>query len=107
MYTRPMFKQIIGGIAEAVASTTASYINKLPINSTTLSYKGLAVGNNFNVTIQATSGTITLYPDSTTLGATSVYKLHEKESIDLRARDFVGLMGGSTTAKFQAIFWID
>jgi hypothetical protein len=105
MYTRPMFKKIIGAVTEAVASTTAGVINTILVNSTTLSYSARAIGNNFNVTIQATSGTISLYPDSTTV--TQVYKLHEKESIDLRAVNFVGLLGGSTTAKAQAVFWED
>jgi hypothetical protein len=105
MYTRPIFKKIIGGVAEVVASTTATLINKTFINSTTLSHAGSAIGNNFNATIQATSGSITLYPDSTTV--TSVYKLHEKETIELRAVNFVGVQGDSTTAKVQAIFWED
>jgi len=105
MYTRPMFKRIIGAVAEAAPSTTANVINKALVNSTTLSYAARAIGNNFNVTIQATTGSIFLYPDSTLL--TQVYKLHEKESIDLRAVNFVGLLGGSTTAKAQAVFWED
>ncbi len=113
MYTRPMFKRIIAIVPETLGSTAASTDYKIGLISSTClqTIPGSSLrawGENFEVTVEATSGNIYIRPDDavepTSLNA---YKLHEGNSIDIKVKSFLSIKGDSTTAKLQAIVWGD
>jgi hypothetical protein len=103
MYDRPMFKKIKQIFEERVASTTAEY-HKLIASSDTCLDASKILGANFNLTIEATTGNITL-GYSTSITSTQGYILTEGTSIDLKVPSAIYFCSASTTARFQAIAW--
>lgn len=113
MYIRSMFKKIRAIVPETLASTAASTDYKPGLISSTklCTLPGTttrAWGENFSITIQATTGAIYFLPD-VAVEPTSVnaFKLPEGYSIDLKIRSFLSVKGDSTTAQLQAIVWED
>ena len=113
MYTRVINKQIRHIVAEQIPSSGASTDwNTSLLNTTSLcsiaGWTTRALGQNFQVTIEATTGAIYVLPESTAEPTSSnAFKLSEDSVLDLRVKNFLGLKGDSTTAKFQAIVWSD
>jgi len=113
MYTRKVFKKMISIVPETIASTATSTDYKIgTISSTRLRTLSGATtrywGANFEVTIEATTGSIYFLPDEDIEPTSSnAFKLSEGKSIDLKIENFLAIKGDSTTAKFQAIVWTD
>lgn len=95
-YTREIPKEVKNIVTERVASTTAG----TPTILSSTSY-----GENFYVTIQCTTGNIYYSPLSTAPATTDAWKLEEGEKEILKIPSYLSLLGGSTTAAFQAIIW--
>lgn len=108
-----MFKKIISIVPETVASTGASTDYKVgTISSTRLrSVVGSTTriwGQNFQVTIEATTGAIYILPgENVEPTSVNAFKLSEGGVIDIKVETFLAIKGDSTTAQFQAIVWGD
>lgn len=111
MYTKRRFKKIRAIIPETVAcvgtsanfDTTSIHRNAIATPLSTV----LTFGANFSVTIEATTGNIYIYPESTAAepGASNSFTLLEGNNIDINVENFLSLKGDSTTAAFQGIVW--
>lgn len=97
-------------ITIASTGTTAAY-NSSVLCSTTLCLNvpgnsAKVYGDNFEVTVYCTTGTLYLRPGSTIEPVvTNSYVLYEGESINLKIDSFLAIKGDTTTAAFQAIVW--
>jgi hypothetical protein len=92
-YVRPTFKTIKTIYSETVASTTASVASAItPLND--------------SVTLQCTTGSIWFNPLVTATTANG-FKLVEGDVIDQIVNGTLSLISDTTTAKYQAIKWID
>lgn len=113
MYTRNIYKQVRHIISEQIPSSGAStdYDTSL-LNTTSLcsisGWTTRALGQNFQCTIEATTGAIYVLPEATVEPTSSnSFKIAEDGILDIRVKNHLGLKGDSTTAKFQAIVWSD
>ena len=95
-FVRPILRTMKAVRPLEVASTTAGVVKHL----TTATY-----GENFAVTIQATTGSIYISTLTTAPTTATGYELKERESIDLNVPANLAIIGNSTTAAFQAIIW--
>jgi hypothetical protein len=102
MYIRPMFRKQKGFIPSKVASTTAEYHSK--IASSDLSFDGNAFGANFDCTIEAISGSVTM-TYSTAVTSTEGFALSEGTICDVKVENEIYLCSNSTAARYQAIIW--
>lgn len=113
MYNREIFKQIKHIVSERLPSSGAStdWDNSI-LNTTTLcgitGWTTRSLGQNFQVTITATTGKIYAVPESTVEPtSTNAFTIDEGGILDIRIKNFLSLKGNSTTAKYQAIVWTD
>ena len=114
MYTRVMMRNMRSIVPERLAHSTAigtsTGWDMTILNSSSLcSITGFTTrpyGENFSITIEATTGNLYLCPESTVLPtSTNSFLLAEGSLLDLRIKDHLALVGDSTTAKYQAIVW--
>lgn len=107
-FTMPLDKFIKDTVPPTVCSTTAGVINYALLNSTTVGeFSGKPFGDIFNVTVRCTTGIIYIGPNDTTteLTSTNGYPIEEDETLTLRVKNYLQLVGNSTTAAFAAIIW--
>lgn len=113
MYTRSIFKQVRHIVEEQIPSSgTSTDWDSTILNATSLcsvtGWTTRSLGQNFQVTIEATTGAIYVCPESTVEPTSSnSFKVSEDGILDIRVKNFLGLKGDSTTAKFQALVWSD
>ena len=62
-------------------------------------------GQNWDMTIQATTGAIYLATNTTAPTSTNTFKLAEGDALDIKVEDYISMVGDSTTAAVQAIIW--
>lgn len=93
MLNRDIFKKPKYVIPPTIASTAYTHF-------TSTSY-----GQNFMITLMATTGAMWFNTLSTTPNSTTAFKLHEGDAIDLLVVNTLSVYGDSTTASYQAIVW--
>ena len=95
-HIRSSFRRIIAIIPEAIPSTTAGVVDTI---ASTDGY-----GENFDITLHCSTGDV--YINATTV-ATSAngFKLNEDQSVDIKIKTQLSIVGGSTSAAYQALIW--
>ncbi len=112
MFNRNAFKYIRSIVPEAVVSTDSTSYNATKLHTTSLcsaaGYTTRPFGQNFSVTIEATTGAIYILPDQLVEPTSAnAFKIPEGGIVDLKVRNYLSVKGDSTTAKYQAIIWGD
>ena len=112
MYTKNMFKKIRSIIPETIASSDSTSVNRALLNTTSLcgitGSTTKTLGQNFNVTIVATTGAIYVCPEmpsGTVPTSATAFKIPEGGVLDVKIENFLAVRGDSTTAAFEAIVW--
>lgn len=113
-YTRNIFRLARFLVIETVSlSTTATAVTLATATDSTATNSSLIsqiestsvrpVGTNFDITIAATTGDsfINTYGTATT----NSFKLHEGDTLDIKVKDTLSVIGNSTSAKLQGIIW--
>lgn len=103
MYTKTMFRKIRYNYGDRAASSESTGC-KFKIASTDSGYAGTIFGQNFDITIMATTGNVSIGYESTLSTANGIL-LTEGTIIDLTVEKQIYLMAGSTAPQFQAIIW--
>lgn len=96
MYIKTQFKEIRTIIGNTIPSTTAGVIDFL---------QSTDYGGNFLCTIYCTTGQIAVSTLTTAPSTTIGYLLTEGKSLELIVPNYLGILGNSTTAAYQAIIW--
>jgi hypothetical protein len=95
-HTRLQFRRAYQIIPVTVPSTTAGVVDV--IGST------MGFGENFDLTIHCSTGTL-YFNNTTAVTAGTGFKLNQDQSIDLKVKTNVSIIGATTLAAYQAIIW--
>lgn len=62
-------------------------------------------GQNWDMTLQASTGDMYFTTLSTAPTSTNTFKLLAGNALDIKVEDYIAMLGDSTTAAVQAIIW--
>jgi len=102
MYNRQHLKYV-KGVIPTTSVTNAGDV--LTIASTDTDYSTTALGQHFEMTLNALTGTVYFSPTASTPSSTNAYTLLEGDSIDIKVKDQLYVFGAGTDSEIQAIIW--
>jgi len=102
MYNREQLKYIKGIIPTTSVSSTGAV---LTIASTDTDYATTALGEKFEITLNAVTGTVYFSTSESTPTSSNAYTLLEGDSIDFKVKDQLYVHGADATGEIQGIIW--
>lgn len=102
MYNRQNLKYVKGIIPKTSVSSEGSV---LVISSSDTDYSTTALGEHFEITLNAITGTVYFSPSEETPTSTNGYTLLEGDSIDLKVKGQLYVHGATASSEIQAIIW--